>query len=74
MSGFNKNVLKKGERKMIYVFNDCEKNDWNMVPLEEGDAKSFSLNSGNQSLIKITEDSIEEPKEREEVFLNGVRN
>ena len=59
---------------MIYVFNDCEKNDWNMVPLEEGDAKSFSLNSGNQSLIKITEDSIEEPKEREEVFLNGVRN
>ena len=59
---------------MIYVFNDCEKNDWNMVPLEEGDTKSFSLNSGNQSLIKITEDSIEEPKEREEVFLNGVRN
>ena len=53
---------------MIYVFNDCEKNDWNMAPLEEGDAKSFSLNSGNQSLIKITEDSIEEPKEREEVF------
>ena len=49
---------------MIYVFNDCEKNDWNMVPLEDGDAKSFSLNSGNQSLIKITEDSIEEPKER----------
>ena len=30
---------------MIYVFNDCEKNDWNMVPLEEVDAKSFSLNS-----------------------------
>ena len=60
MSGFNKNVLKKEKEKMIYVFNDCEKNDWNMVPLEEGDVKSFSLNSGNQSLIKITEDSISE--------------
>ena len=53
---------------MIYTFNDCEKNDWTMVPMEEEGVKSFTLNSGNHSLIKITEDHIEEPKEREEVF------
>ena len=53
---------------MIYTFNDCEKNDWTMVQMEEEGVKSFTLNSGNHSLIKITEDHIEEPKEREEVF------